>query len=112
MGPVPKKVRVGFPLNMVSPSTVPQGRKSESAVTTPVGWGASVVVVLDVVAVVPEVSPGTVVVTGGSVVTVDSSGPADTTLSPPATHAPVRRERDRRRGATLRIAASVGTGSE
>ena len=55
IGPVPKNVRVGFPLNMVSPSTVPHARNSDSAVTTPVGCGGSVVVVLEVVAVVPGV---------------------------------------------------------
>jgi len=97
---------------MVSPSTVPHDRKSDSAVTTPVGCGASVVEVLEVVAVVPGVCPATVVVTGGRVVTVDSSGPAETMFSPPATHAAVRRESDSRRGAALRIGASVGRGPE
>jgi hypothetical protein len=110
-GPVPKKVRVGFPRNIVSPSTVPHGLKSDSAVTSPVGWGGSVVEVVEVGTVVCDGSLGSVdVVAGGSVVTDSAPGSAAMTFSPPATHDAARSEHETRRSAALRIAASVGTG--
>jgi hypothetical protein len=110
-GPVPKNVRVGFPLNIVRPSTVPHDLNRESAVTSPDGWGARVVDVVDVGTVDCVGSLGTVdVVAGGRVVTDSPPGSAAMTFSPPATQEAANSEHDMRRSAALRIAASVGIG--
>jgi hypothetical protein len=110
-GPVPKNVRVGFPLNIVSPLTEPHCWKTDSAVTTPCGLCASVVVVDSggcVDAVAPAVSAVVSDERGGSVVT-EFAGPTETTLPSPATHALASVAMASIKGMSFRIGASVGT---
>jgi len=81
-------VRVGLPRNMVRPLTDPHGSNTDSVVTTPVGRGGRVVVVVVLVEI------------GGSVVTVPS-GSTETTFAVPATHALASIARAIRRGRGL-----------
>ena len=89
---------------------MPHGSYTVSDVTAPVVCAGTVVVVEGVVCgtVDPVASvAGVVVSTGARVVIGDSSGPAETTFSLPATQADASSENERERKTTLSIAVSV-----
>jgi hypothetical protein len=111
-GPDPKNVRVGFPLNIVSPFTEPHGLNTVSGVTTPSGLSGTVVIVDSGGSVEVVNPPSSIVVfavSGGSVASV-SSGPTEITLSPLATHALATIDIANTRRISLFTAAILGMG--